>query len=175
MSWEDPGTIHITVTDTVVAANGATAEKVTDPEGDVTIIVTGEEGEEIAKVEIPASIPAPEAGFVDLDPTPWAEDAISRMAGLKLVEGIGGNQYAPTASMTRGALATVLHRLSQGQTNYNVSFRDVAQGRYYTEGVAWASRVNVVTGITADTFAPKANITREQLAVIIIHRTFAGS
>ena len=156
-----------TVIDTVVAADGATTEKVTDPEGDVTIIVTDADGEELAKVELPAATPDPEEVFIDLDPTPWAEDAINHMAGLGLVKGVGGHKYDPIDSMTRGALATVLYRLSQGKADYNVTFQDVAQGKYYTEGVAWAARVNVVTGYSEDIFAPDDTITREQLAVML--------
>ena len=156
-----------TVIDTVVAADGATTEKVTDPEGDVTITVTDETGEVLAKVELPAATPDPEEVFIDLDPTPWAEDAINHMAGLGLVKGVGGHKYDPIDSMTRGALATVLHRLSQGKTDYTVTFTDVAMGQYYTEGVAWAARVNVVTGYSEDIFAPDDAITREQLAVML--------
>ena len=150
------------------SSSTTTAEKVTSPEGDVTITVTDESGEVLAKVEIPATIPAPEEEFVDLEPTPWAEEAINKMAGLGLVNGVGGSKYDPTGSMTRGSLATVLYRLSQGKSTYAVTFGDVAQGQYYTEGVAWAAKTGVVTGYSANTFAPNDTITREQLAVMLV-------
>ena len=133
----------------------------------MTITVTDESGEELVKAEIPAAIPEPEAKFEDLEATPWAEEAIHKVAGLELVNGTGGNKYSPAAPMTRGSLATVLHRLSQGKTDYEVTFQDVAQGKYYTEGVAWAAKVKVVTGYTEEIFAPDDIITREQLAVMM--------
>ncbi len=137
-------------------------------DGDVTITVTDENGEQLVKTEIPASIPAPETKFEDVaEITPWAEEAINKMAGLELVNGTGNNKYSPVAPMTRGSLATVLRRLSQGKTDYEVTFQDVVQGKYYTEGVAWAAKAKVVTGYTADIFAPDDIITREQLAVMM--------
>ena len=69
--------------------------------------------------------------------------------------------------MTRGSIATVLHRLSQGRTDYEVTFQDVAQGKFYTEAVAWAAKAKVVTGYSADAFGPGDTITREQLAVML--------
>ena len=156
-----------TVTETVQQPDGTKSETVTTKGGDVTITVTDENGEELVKAEIPAAIPEPETKFEDVDATPWAEEAIHKMAGLELVNGTGGNKYSPVAPMTRGSLATVLHRLSQGKTDYETTFKDVAQGKYYTEGVAWAAKANVVKGVSEDVFAPDDVITREQLAVML--------
>ena len=155
------------VTETVTQPDGTKSETVTAKNGDVTITVTDENGEELVKAEIPATIPEPETKFEDVDATPWAEEAIQKMAGLELVNGTGGNKYSPVAPMTRGSLATVLHRLSQGKTDYETTFKDVAQGKYYTEGVAWAAKAKVVTGYTEEIFAPDDVITREQLAVML--------
>ncbi len=156
-----------TVTETVTQPDGTKSETVTTKNGDVTITVTDENGEELVKAEIPAAIPEPETKFEDVDATPWAEEAIHKMAGLELVNGTGGNKYSPVAPMTRGSLATVLHRLSQGKTDYETTFKDVAEGKYYTEGVAWAAKAGVVKGISEDIFAPDDVITREQLAVML--------
>ena len=156
------------VTETVTQPDGTKSETVTTKNGDVTITVTDENGEELVKAEIPATIPEPETKFEDVaEAAPWAEEAIHKMAGLELVNGTGGNKYSPVAPMTRGSLATVLHRLSQGKTDYESTFKDVAEGKYYTEGVAWAAKAKVVTGYTTDIFAPDDVITREQLAVML--------
>lgn len=154
-------------TQTVEQPDGTKSETVTTKDGAVTITATGPEGEEIAKVEIPATIPEPETKFEDVPADHWADEAIRKMAGLELVSGTGGNKYSPVAPMTRGSLATVLHRLSQGKTDYESTFKDVAQGKYYSEGVAWAAKANVVKGISEDIFAPDDIITREQLAVML--------
>lgn len=154
-------------TATVEQPDGTTSETVTTAEGNTTITVTDPDGEELAKVEIPAEIPAPETTFDDIDQTPWATTAINNVAGLKLVEGIGGNKYDPTTPMTRGALATVFHRLSNGKTDYKAAFKDVQDNKYYSEGVAWVAKAGVMKGMTAEIFAPDQIITREQLAVMM--------
>ena len=156
-----------TVTKTAEKPDGSKSETVTTKAGDVTITVTDAEGEELAKVELPATIPAPETRFDDVPEGHWADKAIHNAAALELVKGVGNNKFDMVAPMSRGQLATVLHRLSQGKTDYETTFQDVAQGKFYTEGVAWAAKVKVVTGYTADIFAPEDVITREQLAVML--------
>ena len=156
-----------TVTETVEQPDGTKSETVTTKDGDVTITVTDETGEELVKAEIPATIPETETRFEDVPVDHWADEAIHNAAALKLVNGVGNNKYDMVSPMTRGSLATVLHRLSQGKTDYENTFKDVAQGKYYTEGVAWAAKAKVVTGYSADIFAPDDIITREQLAVML--------
>ena len=156
-----------TVTETVEQPDGSKSETVTAKDGAVTITVTDKDGEELAKVELPATIPAPETRFDDVPEGHWADKAIHNAAALELVKGVGNNKFDMVAPMSRGSLATVLHRLSQGKTDYEVTFQDVAEGKYYTEGVAWAAKAGVVTGYTADIFAPEDVITREQLAVML--------
>ena len=155
------------VTETVQQPDGTKSETVTAKNGDVTITVTDPEGETIVKAEIPAAIPETETRFEDVPADHWADEAIHNAAALKLVNGVGNNKYDMVSPMTRGSLATVLHRLSQGKTDYETTFKDVAQGKYYTEGVAWAAKAKVVTGYTTDIFAPDDVITREQLAVML--------
>ncbi len=156
-----------TVTETVEQPDGSKSETVTTKAGDVTITVTDAEGEELAKVELPATIPTPETRFDDVPEGHWADKAIHNAAALELVKGVGNNKFDMVAPMSRGSLATVLHRLSQGKTDYETTFQDVAAGKFYTEGVAWAAKAGVVTGYTEDTFAPEDVITREQLAVML--------
>ncbi len=153
---------------TVEQPDGTKSETITTKDGDVTITVTDPEGEELAKVEIPAAIPAPETRFDDVPEGHWADEAIHNAAALELVKGIGNNKFDMVAPMSRGQLATVLHCLSQGKTDYEVTFKDVAEGKYYTEGVAWAAKTGVVKGMTEELFAPDQIITREQLAVMLV-------
>lgn len=159
-----------TVTETVETPDGAKTEKVTIPDKGTTLTVTDAEGEQLAKVELPAALPEAEIRFDDVPEGHWADEAIHHAAALELVKGVGGvgvNLYHMNDPMTRGSLATVLHRLSQGKTDYEITFQDVAEGKYYTEGVAWAAKAGVVAGISDSEFAPDDAITREQLAVMM--------
>ena len=49
----------------------------------------------------------------------------------------------------------------------NTSFSDIKPGDWFASAVNWASENNIVTGFADGTFKPGANITREQLAVML--------
>lgn len=168
------GTVEVveTTTDgavvkTVTDPEGGVTEKVTDPQENVTITVTDPKGEVIAEVKLPAAIPQPETKFEDVPQGHWAEKSINTIAGLGLVEGVGENRYDMTTLVTRGSLATVLYRLSNGKPDSKMSFTDVEKSEWYADGISWAAKTGVVTGMSADIFAPKEIITREQLAVML--------
>ncbi len=58
------------------------------------------------------------------------------------------------AALTRGQLATILYRLAGSpETSGKSPFTDVAEGRYYSDAVAWAAENGIVTGITDTLFA----------------------
>lgn len=156
-----------TVSDALTQPDGKTVKRVTTADKDLTVTVTDARGLTVARVELPAILPRPELIFVDVPENHWAEKAIYTSAGLGLVKGVGENRYDMTASMTRGSLATVLYRLSNGRATGRTGFADVEQNEWYAEAIAWASAHGVVTGVSADTFKPRDVITREQLAVML--------
>lgn len=156
-----------TVTETTTDPQGGKVEKVTDPQENVAITVTDPQGKVLAEVEIPAEIPAPETTFVDVPEGHWAEESINDMAALGLVNGVGDRIYDMDSPMTRGALATVLSRLSNGKADADISFLDVAAGQWYSDGIAWAAQTGIVTGYSETAFGPNDTITREQLAVML--------
>ena len=156
------------VTETTVQPDGAKVEKVTTPEEGVTVKATDASGAVVAEVVIPEVIPEPETKFDDVAEGHWAEQAINNMAALGLVNGVDDGEYAPNAPMTRGALATILHRLSNTPEGAEAGFGDVEAGKYYADAVAWAAKVGVVNGVSDTEFAPNDEITREQLAVMLV-------
>ncbi len=89
----------------------------------------------------------------------------------------GGDFFGPYNELTRAETATLLGRLAgvpvddddAFTTNYGYAtpFSDVAQGAWYANAVAWAAKAGVVTGYSADTFAPDQSISREQFALML--------
>ena len=70
--------------------------------------------------------------------------------------------------MDRAMLVTVLWRLEGKPTAAKkASFRDVPDGTWYSEAVAWAQSEGIVNGIGEDLFDPTGEITREQMATIL--------
>ncbi|HWQ80126.1 MAG TPA: S-layer homology domain-containing protein [Anaerovoracaceae bacterium] len=115
-----------------------------------------------------------EAGqsFPDTDKH-WASDSVAFVTARGLFSGTSGSSFSPDTSMTRGMLVTVLHRLENTPAGGTQSFADVPPGQYYADAVAWASQQGIVEG-TNTGFQPDADITREQLAVILYRYAAPG-
>jgi len=78
--------------------------------------------------------------------------------------------FNPSGNVTRGQFVTFLWRLGQGDFHLHymqIPFTDVPANHFSRPPVGWAHHNNVVTGLNATTFAPNANITREQLVVML--------
>jgi len=85
--------------------------------------------------------------------------------------------FSPNATLTRGMVVTVLYRM-QGAVpaiaNAN-PFDDVAEGMWYTDAVKWAAANGIVSGYGNGKFGPNDNITREQMATILLnYQQFTG-
>ena len=111
--------------------------------------------------------------YDDVRSDSWYADAVSYVTLNDLMNGTGTG-FSPNASMNRAMMVTVLYRLAGSPAvTGDMPFTDVAAGAWYADAVLWASQQGVVTGITADTFQPTANVTREQLSVILYR--YAGA
>lgn len=110
----------------------------------------------------------PSKGFEDVDLNRWYHKGIDFVVSENLMVGMGNNLFQPNGSLTRGQLATILYRLAGSpETSGKSPFTDVAEGRYYSDTVAWAAENGIVTGITDTLFAPNQPVTREQLVTMI--------
>lgn len=107
--------------------------------------------------------------FTDVKKKDWFYDEVNFAANSNLFAGTSKTEFSPNDQMTRGMFVTVLGRLSGVAADKTVTtkFKDVKKGQYYTAYVKWANEAGIVSGITATTFAPDANITREQICVIM--------
>lgn len=153
-------------TTTKTNANGQTVKKTTNRNGDVVYTVTDKNGDVIAKVELPASVPATTKKFKDVPENHWAEKSINDLAALGMVNGVADEVYDMASPVTRGSVATILFRLAQAK-GVAADFSDVAEGAWYAEAVGWAAKYGVVNGFEDGTFKADSSITREQLAVML--------
>ncbi|MDD6188743.1 MAG: S-layer homology domain-containing protein [Clostridiales bacterium] len=106
--------------------------------------------------------------FEDVAATDWFYSSVKYASESGLFNGISDTQFAPNAALTRAMLVTVLYR-AEGQPEITgaCEFTDVSEGAYYADAVAWAQANGIVDGISDESFAPDAKITREQIAAII--------
>ena len=111
--------------------------------------------------------------FADVAEGAWYYDAVSYVYANGLMDGVSASEFAPDTTLTRAMLVTILWRMEgEPGVNYLMPFTDVDGGAWYAEAVRWAASEGIVTGVSDTSFAPNAEITREQLAAIL-HR-YAG-
>lgn len=106
--------------------------------------------------------------FIDVPEGEWFYDAVQYVAKQGLMEGIGGQMFAPEMNTTRGQLVTILYRLegSPSVAGLKNTFTDLTQD-WYREAVIWAANKGIVKGITSTIYAPEQDITREQASAIL--------
>ncbi len=113
--------------------------------------------------------------FTDAPPdTNWAHNSIDFVVENGLFTGITPTVFAPKNPMTRAMMITVLWRMAgMPKCTDAVSFSDIAAGQYYTEAVAWGVSNGIVSGVSANCFAPETTVTREQ-AITFLYRFFGS-
>lgn len=99
----------------------------------------------------------------------WAKADIEFMVDKGVIKGISATEFAPNNPITRAEFAALLVRALglEADTGYALSFTDVSKSKWYYGEVAAAFKAGIVKGASATTFAPNANITREEMAVMI--------
>lgn len=106
--------------------------------------------------------------FTDVKSGDWFYANVQYAVKNGLFSGISDTLFDPKGNLTRAMLVTVLWRAeNKPQTDYLMSFDDIARGSYYEEAVRWAASEGIVSGITKTQFNPDGHITREQIAAII--------
>ena len=111
----------------------------------------------------------PSKAFADLDTAAWYHLDTDYAIENGIFKGVTETTFAPNDKLTRAMLVTVLYRVEgEPATNRSIPFADVDMGAYYASAVSWAKQVGIVNGVSETEFAPDANITREQIAAIMM-------
>ena len=129
----------------------------TMPNGQVTVTAT------FVETEAPVDEP-----FVDVAEGDWFYDAVVYAYQNELMDGVGGNRFAPNSETTRAQLVTILYRLEgEPAVSGDLPFTDVETGIWYTDAILWAAQNNIVNGVSDTEFAPGDDLTRQQLVTIL--------
>ncbi len=119
-----------------------------------------------------AALPVLAASFSDVETGRWSEEDIAYAVEKGYMNGTGGGEFSPDDTMTRAMIVTVLwRREGSPRVKYRADFKDVPEGEYYASAVIWAKDSGVVNGTSETEFSPSDNVTREQLAAIIMRYT----
>ena len=141
---------------------------------DVTVTVTfKEEGktttEDKEETDETEGTTTPETiTFSDVKESDWFYKGVSYVVENGMMNGMGDNQFAPNAPLTREMLAVVLYNMEKQPESTGVNpFADVKADMWYTDAIVWANANGIVAGYDDSTFGLGDSITREQLAAIL--------
>ena len=111
------------------------------------------------------------ANFADVAADAWYADAVQYVYENGMMSGTSETTFSPDVTTTRGMIVTILYRLegSPDLSNENLGYpyADVDANAYYADAVYWARQNGIVSGMSAEQFAPNNAITREQMAAIL--------
>lgn len=114
--------------------------------------------------------------FVDVPQKHWAFGAIQALAAKHVVTGVDDSRFNPNGLTSRAEFTAMLVRaLGIAPSSAATPFKDIASGKWYAESVQAAYEAGLVQGVSEERFAPEAQITREQMAILIVRAAaYAG-
>lgn len=106
--------------------------------------------------------------FNDVSSTAWYSDAVSFVAARGISTGEGNGNYDPNAKLTRGQFLVMVMRAYgiSADSSSKDNFSD-AGNMYYTGYLAAAKKLGITEGIGNNQFAPKKEITRQEMFTLL--------
>lgn len=108
-----------------------------------------------------------EVSFTDMT-AHWAKNVVEELAAHNIVSGRTATEYAPNGTITRAEFATLLVQALQLKGDVKVTFNDVYEKDWYYQYVNVAALHGLVSGVGGGKFDPNANITRQDMAIMIM-------
>jgi hypothetical protein len=106
--------------------------------------------------------------FKDTSKADWFYRSIRFAYSNDLMTGTAADTFSPNSEMTRAMLVTILWRQAGSPIVSNgTSFTDVEAGQWYSDAIAWANSVGIVSGYGYGKFGTNDNVTREQYVTIL--------
>lgn len=105
--------------------------------------------------------------FEDVHASYWAHDVIKKMAARHMVLGVSETTFAPKQKVSRAEFATLVTRSLGLKPSNSAIFKDVDPAEWYASSIAAAYEKGIITGRSADTFAPEDSVSREEMAAMI--------
>jgi len=119
----------------------------------------------------PTPTPTPGTGlpFTDVPADRWSYPYIKQLYDAGVVSGTSATTFEPTANVTRAQFVTMIAGLAGADVSGYASgpFDDVQAGSWYAPYVNWAAASGIVSGTSATTFEPAAEISRQDMAVML--------
>jgi uncharacterized protein YkwD len=111
--------------------------------------------------------PGGPTGFVDVSPTDFFADAIGWMADQAITTGTSASLFSPARLVTRGEVATFLHRAAGSPPGGSEPFADVSSSDFFAGAVSWMVAEGITLGTSPTTFSPNRAVTRAEMATLL--------
>jgi len=108
--------------------------------------------------------------FKDVPSGKWYKKYVDYAVTYEIFSGTGSDTFSPDLVMSRAQFVQVFANLSGVDTsnpNVESGFSDVPKGAWYTAAVTWAAQNGIVSGVGNGRFDPNAQVTREQMCVML--------
>lgn len=92
---------------------------------------------------------------------------ITALANKFIIEGTGAGAFSPNNHLTRAEFTALLVRALGLPSSSTANFTDVHASDWFAEDIAAAYQAGLIQGTGNHKFAPHANVTRQELAVIL--------
>ncbi len=110
--------------------------------------------------------------FTDVNANFWGVPFIRYVYENGLMNGTGDNEFSPLDKLSRAMVVTVLWRIAgspepQGEAKFTDLGTPHAGNSWYFKPIAWAQENSIASGLTATTFGPNENVTRQQMVTFL--------
>lgn len=107
--------------------------------------------------------------FVDIPGNAWYYQDANEAGERELINGVRPFIFEADTKISRAMAVTILARAVSAQMpSGQTVFTDVPENVWYSGAVSWANQQEIVLGVTENTFAPNAKVTREQFITMLM-------
>lgn len=97
----------------------------------------------------------------------WAKEAIEQLTAQGILQGTSKTTFDPGQKVTRGDFILALVKALGLKASSDDNFEDVDQNSEYYEAIGIAKQLGITNGIDGKRFNPQAEITRQDMMVLI--------
>ena len=108
-----------------------------------------------------------ESAFDDVSEEVWYYDAVTALANMGIIKGIGENSFNPDGNITRAEFVAIAMRFANVDVNGSKTFTDVAQNHWAAKNISDAAYLGWISGSDDGTFSPDAFVKRASVAKIV--------
>lgn len=129
--------------------------------------------DQIDKMSSSSDAACPSKSLNDVSDSAWYHEEVDYVLTNGIMAGTGGASFSPNENLSRAMIAQILYAMAGKPSGGSSRFSDVVQGSWYEKAVNWCAANGIVAGFDDGTFRPNDDVTREQLATILLGYTGA--